>query len=106
MRGPRAYPSQDILLPANAHKGLLLALFVTRHFRQVIQCQEMVSAMKYSLALQLDQHEAEHTDANRTDLVWQKNSANSVCLISNYILMMGMSLLQTSIHPRHDFYTN
>lgn len=76
MRGPRAYPRQDILLPANAHKGLLLALFVTRHFRQVIQCQEMVSAMKYSLALQLDQHEAEHIDANRTDPVWPKNSAS------------------------------
>ena len=76
MWGPGAYPRQDILLPANAHKSLLLALFVTRHFRQLIQCQEMVSARKYSLALQLDQHEAEHTDANRTDLVWQKNSAS------------------------------
>lgn len=67
----------------------------------------MVSAMKYSLALQVDQHEAEYMQTV-LDLVWQRNSASGeFCLFDIKLHFNDRNEFTWNVYsPRHDVYTN
>ena len=97
-------PCQDLLLPVNAKKITGYFQLSLRHFRQVIQRQEMVSAMKYALALHVDQHEVY---PNRTGSGEAKEfSLRRVLFRIKLHFNDGNEFTSFAIHPKHDVYTN